>query len=133
MAIRPQWIENNLITHLGVADLEPNPNQPKVPLLIDMATNEDDKAVMRLIFGSGVIGRAWLAPPRVPADRVAALRTAFSKALNDPEAATAAKSRRMHWDPQPWQKLQAAAVRIADTDDKVIANARKALGLKSKK
>ncbi len=133
VAIRPQWIENNLITHLGVADLEPNPNMPDVPLLIDMATNKDDKAVMQLIFGSGVIGRAWLAPPGVPADRVKALRAAFAKTLNDPEAAAAAKKRRMHWDPQPWQKLQAAATRIADTDDKVIANARKALGLKSKK
>ncbi len=133
VAIRPQWIENNLITHLGVADLEPNPDMPDVPLLIDMATNEDDKAVMRLIFGSGVIGRAWLAPPGVPADRVKALRAAFAKTLNDPETAKAAKKRRMHWDPQPWQKLQAAATRIADTDDKVIANARKALGLKSKK
>ena len=133
VAIRPQWIENNLITHLGVADLEPNPNMPDVPLLIDMATNKDDKAVMQLIFGSGVIGRAWLAPPGVPADRVKALRAAFAKTLNDPETAKAAKKRRMHWDPQPWQKLQAAATRIADTDDKVIANARKALGLKSKK
>ena len=133
VAIRPQWIENNLVTHLGVADLEPNPNQPDVPLLIDMATNEDDKAVMRLIFGSGVIGRAWLAPPGVPDDRVKALRAAFAKTLNDPEVAAAAKKRRMHWDPQPWQKLQAAATRIADTDDKVIVNARKALGLKSKK
>ncbi len=133
VSIRPQWIDNDLITHLGVADLEPNPNQPNVPLLIDMAKNEDDKAVMRLIFGSGVIGRAWLAPPGVPADRVKALRTAFAKTLNDPELAAAAKKRRMHWDPQPWPKLQAAATRIADTDDKVIANARKALGLKSKK
>ena len=133
IAIRPQWVENNLITHLGIADLEPNPNVPGVPLLIDMAKNEDDKAVMRLIFGSGVIGRAWLAPPRVPADRVAALRAAFKKALNDPEAAAAAKKRRMSWNPQPWQKLQAAATRIADTDAKVIAAARKALGLAKKK
>ncbi len=132
VSIRPQWIENDLVTHLGVADLEPNPNVPDVPLLIDMAKSEDDKAVMRLIFGSGVIGRAWLAPPGVPADRVKALRTAFAKTLGDPELAAAAKKRRMHWDPQPWQKLQAAATRIADTSDKVIANARKALGLKNK-
>ena len=132
IAIRPHWVEKGLVTHLAIADLEPNPSVPGVPLLIDMAKNEDDKAVMRLIFGSGVLGRAWLAPPGVPADRVAALRAAFEKTLNDPEAAAAAKKRRMSWNPQPWQKLQAAATRIADTSDKVIANARKALGLKNK-
>lgn len=129
VAIRPHWVEKGLITHLGVADLEPNPNAPGVPLLIDMAKNEDDKAVMRLIFGSGVLGRAWLAPPGVPADRLAALRGAFRTALGDPEAAAAAKARKMSWNPQPWQKLQAAATRIADTDDKVVADARRALGL----
>ena len=125
VAIRPHWIEKDLVVHLAVADLEPNPNQPKVPLLIDMAKNDAERKVMQLVFGSGVIGRAWLAPPRVPKDRLAALRQAFKKTLAAPELAAQAKKRRMSCNPQPWQKLQAAATRIADTDDRTIA-----LGLK---
>ena len=65
-----------------------------------------------------------------PPQAVAALRQAFKKTLADPELAAQAKKRRMSWNPQPWQKLQAAATRIADTDDRTIALTRKALGLK---
>lgn len=130
IAIRPHWVEKGLIVNLGIADVEPNPNLPNVPLLIDMVKNADDRKVMELVFGSGVLGRAWLAPPGVPKDRIKALRAAFKQALNDPKATAEAKSRRMSWNPQPWQKLQAAATRIADTDDNIIKLTRKALGLK---
>lgn len=130
IAIRPHWIEKGLLVHLGIADLEPNPNLPNVPLLIDMVKNPQDKKVMELVFGSGVLGRAWLAPPGVPKDRLKALRAAFKSALNDPKAKAEAKKRRMSWNPQPWQKLQAAATRIADTDEEIIIRTRKALNLK---
>ncbi len=132
IAIRPHWLEKKLVTHLGIADLEPNPNVPDVPLLLDMTKDKDAKDVMTLIFGSGVLGRAWLAPPRAPKDRVAALRTAFWKSFNDPDAQANMKKRRMHFGPVRWEKQQAAATRIANTPDRIIKLARKALGLKSK-
>ena len=133
IAIRPHWLEKKLVTHLAIADLEPNPNTPGVPLLIDMVKDKDAKDVMTLIFGSGVLGRAWLAPPGAPKDRVAALRTAFWKSFNDPEAQANMKKRRMHYSPVRWEKQQEAVTRIADTPDRIIKLARKALGLKSKK
>jgi tripartite-type tricarboxylate transporter receptor subunit TctC len=132
IAIRPHWLEQKLVTHLGIADLEPNPNVPDVPLLLDMTKDKDAKDVMTLIFGSGVLGRAWLAPPRVPKDRVGALRTAFWKSFNDPDAQANMKKRRMHYGPVRWEKQQAAVTRIANTPDRIIKLARKALGLKSK-
>ncbi len=132
IAIRPHWLEQKLVVHLGIADLEPNPNTPGVPLLLDMTKDKDAKDVMTLIFGSGVLGRAWLAPPGAPKVRVNALRTAFWKSFNDPEAQANMKKRRMHYSPVRWEKQQAAAKRIANTPDRIIALARKALGIKSK-
>jgi tripartite-type tricarboxylate transporter receptor subunit TctC len=132
IAIRPHWLEKKLVVHLGIADLEPNPNEPDVPLLIDMTEDKDAKDVMTLIFGSGVLGRGWLAPPGVPDDRVAALRESFWKSFNDPQAQAEMKKRRMHVSPVRWEKQQAAVTRIADTPDRIIRLAREALGLKSK-
>ena len=72
IAIRPHWIEKGLLVHLGIADLEPNPNLPNVPLLIDMVKNPQDKKVRAMVSGSGLPGRAWLAPPDGPTGRPSA-------------------------------------------------------------
>jgi hypothetical protein len=64
----------------------PLTDRPDVPLLKDLVTDPTDKKIAELMAGNMILGRGWLAPPGVPADRVAALRAAFKKALEDPEA-----------------------------------------------
>lgn len=128
--IRPHWIENDLIVHLAVADVKPEPELPGVPVLMDLATNDKDRKVLELVSGNAMLGRAWLAPPDVPADRVAALREAFWKALHDPDMLENAKKRKMPIHQISWQELQDRATGIADTHDDVIDRARELLGLK---
>ena len=72
----------------------------------------------------------WLAPPGMPADRLAALRTAFAKSFADPDAFAGAKKRRMTWESVKWQDQQTAAEQITKTDQALIDRMRKALGLK---
>lgn len=115
---------------LAVNALTPLVDHPKVPLLKDIITDPQDKKVAELLGGNMVLGRAWLAPPGVPADRLAALRTAFAKSFADPEAVAGAKKRRMTWESVSWQDQQAAAERISNTDQALIDRMRKALGLK---
>lgn len=115
---------------LAVNALTPLVDHPKVPLLKDIITDPQDKKVAELLGGNMVLGRAWLAPPGVPADRLAALRTAFAKSFADPEAVAGAKKRRMTWESVTWQDQQAAAERISNTDQALIDRMRKALGLK---
>jgi tripartite-type tricarboxylate transporter receptor subunit TctC len=43
------------------------------------------KSLMSIKAIPGAIGRAFAVPPGTPADRLAMLREAFAKALNDPE------------------------------------------------
>jgi len=127
VAIRPQWLTEKKVVHLGAADLERLPDEPNIPTLIEMVKDEDAKAVLTLFFSGGVIGRAWLTPPGVPSDRLAALRDAFSKAFNDPEAAASMKKRKMHHEPVPWQKQQETVQRIMAAPDRLFAIARTAL------
>lgn len=117
---------------LAVNALTPLVDHPEVPLLKDIITDPQDKKVAELLGGNMVLGRAWLAPPGVPADRLAALRTAFAKAFADPEAIAGAKKRRMTWESVKWQDQQAAAERITNTDQALIDRMRTALGLVKK-
>jgi hypothetical protein len=130
---KPHLIDENRLVHIAVADVHPIADMPGVPLVTQFVKNAEDKKVLEFILGtSGILGRAWLAPPEVPADRLAALREAFWKALHDPELVALAKARRFDWDPVKWEDLQAAAASVADADDAVVERARKIMGVEEK-
>lgn len=129
-SLRPQWFEKDMLNVLAVNSLTPIPDHPNVPLLKDMVTDPTDKKIMELIGGNGILGRGWLAPPGVPAARVAALREGFKKALNDPEVAAQAKKRRMSYAPVEWPDMQAHAKRIGAADDAIFVRVRQLLKAK---
>lgn len=57
---------------------------PNVPLIQEFAKNADDKAVLDAVFASLSIGRSFVTLD-IPADRLAALRTAFKATVSDPQ------------------------------------------------
>jgi tripartite-type tricarboxylate transporter receptor subunit TctC len=129
-SLRPQWFDKDMIEVVMATSLTPLPDRPNVPLFKDLVKNPQDKAIVELISGNGALGRGWLAPPRVPKDRVNALRAAFEKALNDPQVAAEAKKRRMTWAPVKWQDMQAHVTRIGAADAELFVRTRKLLGVK---
>jgi hypothetical protein len=130
VAIRGHWLTENKVVHIAAADLERLPEHPDIPTLIEMTKDEDAKAVLRIFLSGGILGRAWLAPPGVPADRVAALRAAFFKAFNDPAAAAEMKKRNMDRNPVTWQKQQETVSYIMNAPERLFDIAREALAVK---
>jgi tripartite-type tricarboxylate transporter receptor subunit TctC len=82
---RPHWIRDGKVRILIQIGLERSARMGAVPFVMDYARSEDDKRVLRLIFGWTIMGRPFLAPPDIPADRKAALRKAFDQTMRDPE------------------------------------------------
>ena len=66
------------------AALAPDPRIKDVPMVIDAARSADDRKALELFFARAAMGRPFVAPPGVPADRLAALGTAFDAAIADP-------------------------------------------------
>ncbi len=64
--------------------LKKNPELAAVPLVTDYAKSEEDRQVLRLIFGWQAMERPLAAPPGTPADRVADLRGGFDATMRDP-------------------------------------------------
>jgi predicted Zn-dependent protease with MMP-like domain len=58
---------------------------PNVPLVMDLAKTDEQRNILKLIFGRQVMGRPFAAPPDVPKDRVAMLRKAFMDTMADKE------------------------------------------------
>ena len=84
LATHKRWIDDKSITVLAQLSLNKHPDLPDVPLIMDFAKGEDQQQIFKLIFARQVMGRPYLAPPGVPADRADALRKAFMDTMRDP-------------------------------------------------
>jgi tripartite-type tricarboxylate transporter receptor subunit TctC len=76
---KPDWIRDKKINILVQIGLSKAVDLPDVPLLIDLAKNDNDRAVLRLISAPATIGRPLFGPPGTPDARVATLRKAFDE------------------------------------------------------
>jgi hypothetical protein len=83
-AAHPDWLHEHKVRTLMQIGLERNPKLGDVPFVMDLAKNEDDKRVLRLLVGWTIMGRPYLAPPGIPDDRKVALRRAFDATMRDP-------------------------------------------------
>jgi hypothetical protein len=55
-----------------------------VPSALDLVTNPEDKQLLQAGLAQVTMGRPYLMPPDVPADRVAIMRKAFEDTFKDP-------------------------------------------------
>jgi tripartite-type tricarboxylate transporter receptor subunit TctC len=96
---RPHWIAENKINILVQIGLKKAPDLPDVPLLMELGTNAEDRALLRLLSASTQIGRPIFTTPDVPSERVAALRAAFEATMRDPAFLEDAKQGHFEIDP----------------------------------
>lgn len=75
------WLEEKKITLLLQTAADRHRDLPDLPRMIDLAQNEDDRQLLFLFSLPNSIGRSVVAPPGIPAERVAELRKAFDSAI----------------------------------------------------
>jgi tripartite-type tricarboxylate transporter receptor subunit TctC len=80
---RPDWIRDRKVTLLMQGALERDPDLPDLPSALDFVGNDADRKVMELFFTQKSIARPVVAPPGIPADRLATLRAAFAALASD--------------------------------------------------
>jgi tripartite-type tricarboxylate transporter receptor subunit TctC len=119
------WIKKGKITLLLQTGAEKNDELPNVPRMLDLARNENDRRLLQFFAAPSEIGRSVVAPPGVAADRVAMLRGAFWKAINDPAFQKDLKRSRLELEPLNGEKLQALVEAGKDVSPAIIARAKK--------
>lgn len=112
---RPDWVRDNKINILVQIGLTKAPDLPNVPLLLDLAKNDSDRAVLRMLSAPATIGRPIFTTPGVPEDRVKALRAAFEKMIVDPGFVDEAKKTNLEIDPVSGEELQKIVNEIVNT------------------
>jgi tripartite-type tricarboxylate transporter receptor subunit TctC len=121
---RSNWLNDGTIHVFLQLALKPHPDIPEVPMLLDLAENEEERQMIELVLARGALGRPFLAPPGVPADRAAALRKAFDDMVKDPAFLAEAERMRLEITPIGGEELQQILVRMSATPPGIAAKVR---------
>ena len=96
---------------------------PDVPLMQEVISDPIGKKVAEFMSAGSAIGRALIVPPGVPADRIAALRSAFDQLAQDPEFLQQAAEAGAELDPKSGLETQGISNAILATPPDVIKSA----------
>ena len=107
--------------------LRRNKELQKVPLMQEMVDDQLSKKVIEFYSAGSAVGRALIAPPGVPADRLAVLRTAFDKVVQDPDFLRDAERVKAEVDPTPGVQVQKDTLDILSAPQDIVDRANKAM------
>lgn len=112
------------ITVLVQIGLERDPEFKHVPLMIDLAPSDEARQILTLFSADVAIGRPLLAPPGIPADRLAVLRKALDATVRDAEYLKEAKDAGLDTAPISGDRVQKIVEDLAATPAEVLARAK---------
>ena len=114
-AVRPQWLSEKKATPLLQGALKNEPALGSLPNALDFIKNDADRKVLELHFTQKTAARPLVAPPEVPAERVALLRAAFEALARDPEFLAEADKAKLEFDFVPGPEIDKVVAQIAAT------------------
>jgi tripartite-type tricarboxylate transporter receptor subunit TctC len=129
-AENPEWLRAGKIVLAAQVGLERNPDYPNLPLISDFAKNDEQRQILRLFSVDVVIGRPFLAPPGLPAERAAQLRRAFDEMMKDPAFLKEAAEAALDVEPVDGAKIQKIVEQLVGTPPDIVAKAKAAMAPK---
>src|SRR5262249_26655144 len=81
----PEWIATKKVNVLFHAGAKPDIDLHGAPFIVDLARNAEEKQALESLYAGQGIGRPFVAPPDLPADRLKMLRDAFTATMKDPD------------------------------------------------
>ena len=123
MATHPEWVAQHKINILAQLSLTKHPDLPNVPLILDLAKTPEQKQIFKLIFARQVMGRPYLAPPGLPAERAQALQQAFWDTMKDPAFLADASKQKLEINPVPGTEIEQLLKEAYQTPKAAVAKA----------
>jgi tripartite-type tricarboxylate transporter receptor subunit TctC len=96
--------------------------------VLDSVHSADERRALELFFARAAMGRPFVAPPDVPADRIATLRQAFEAMLRDPGFLDDAKKQNLNVVPITGPQMTDIVLNAYKTPPQIVKRALQALG-----
>ncbi len=125
------WRKSNLVRILMQTGRKRDPKMPDVPtiheLMNEYKTPASTRALVTAILASGDLGRPFIVPPGVPAERLKILRDAFRKTMADPAFLADVKARKLEVDPDFGEDLEIIAKEAVSQPRDIVERMKKLL------
>lgn len=127
-ATRPEWLTEKKINVPVAMATQRNPEYPDSPSILEFVKDDHTRDVLQLVFTPQEFDRPVLAPPGLPAERVAMLKKGFESAMKDSAMAEEAKKLRIEIDYVSGDQLLSTIRRAFGMSPDVIKAAKEATG-----
>ena len=117
---RPDWIPTRKIAILFQGGAEPNPELQGVPFVLDLARTDEQKKTIEFLYAGQGIGRPFVAPPDLPAERLKMLRDAFNATMKDADFIAETKKSKLELEPEDGEQLAALIAKIYATPKPIV-------------
>jgi tripartite-type tricarboxylate transporter receptor subunit TctC len=101
------WLKAGKAQVIMQLGMERDPAYPNAPTALELAPSPDARQIFEIAFVEQVMGRPFVVPPRVPADRVQALRAAFDATMKDPAFLADAEAQKVEIAPVSGETINA--------------------------
>jgi tripartite-type tricarboxylate transporter receptor subunit TctC len=121
---KPDWLRDKTVTIIVQFALNRHPELPDVPTAVELARNDDERAVLGAILNASEVGTAFFTTPGIPADRLAALRHAFDETMKDPEFLAEAERIRLGVSPMTGEEVQKLVAQVSSLTPALLEKVR---------
>ena len=101
-----------------------HPDLPGVANVFNLATTEEQRQVMRIVFGPWAYGRPLVAPPETDATNLAALRRAFQATMKDTAFLSDAERIKLEVSPMPPEEISSLIKSIYEAPPDILERTR---------
>ena len=103
---RQDWLKNKSINLVVQYTPDRHKELQDLPDMVELGTNAEQKQILALYASGAVVGRSIFASPGIPAERVKALRDAFTAMTKDPVFLAEIEQTKAEFDPMSGEELQ---------------------------
>jgi len=125
----PDWFTEHKVTFLVQSGARRDKRLPDVPLVTELAKNDEQRQIFQLFSSAPALGQPYVAPPDVAADRLAILRNAFAATLRDKGFLADAQNIKFDVDPMGADEAAQIVHQTTHAAPDIVAKAKTAMGM----
>jgi tripartite-type tricarboxylate transporter receptor subunit TctC len=127
LKITSDWVATGKAIVMLQFGLRKSPELPQVRMLQDLSQNSKQREIFEFLCLVPATGRPFFLPPRVPVERVAAVRAAFAATMKDPGFLDDARRARLDVAPLTGDEVADVVGRMFNAPDDVRAVGKKVM------
>jgi tripartite-type tricarboxylate transporter receptor subunit TctC len=124
----PDWITEHKVNFLVQSGVRRDKRLLDVPLVTEFARSDEQRKIFQLFSSAPALGQPYVAPPGLPADRLAVLRKAFSATLSDKDFLADTEKIRFTIDATSADEVAEIVRQTTHAPADIVAKAKTAIG-----